>query len=261
MTPTNPPSRTAPCPCGSGRKYKNCCMDKARAAAREHALRRTPPAAAAEHPWQAGIFPLATRVDDQPGRRVSVLLITADGIVLEHDMLTDPLGRLDEVVDALEAALEKTEQALDVVPRRLEVRHREVAQALGARLARRGTEVVAARRLPGLDDAARSLAQHVLGVEVFPNIASAPTWKGWGLSPTQCRALFSAAARFRRAEPWERLDDDPISVWGPLGLWTAAVMGGGGEAGGLSGYTDPRDFEELYGPRVDTARAMETLHG
>ena len=33
-TPVNPPGRNEPCYCGSGRKYKQCCLDKDEAAAR-----------------------------------------------------------------------------------------------------------------------------------------------------------------------------------------------------------------------------------
>lgn len=258
---TNPPARNAPCPCGSGRKYKNCCLGGDRASGLARTLRPNPEEVAAAHPWQVGIIPLALRLDDQPGRRVSVALVTAGGLVLQHEMLFQPLGRIDEVADALQAVVEEAEQRTGVSPLRVEVRHAAVARRLGRRLAVRGVAVASARGLPELDDAARSLAQHLGGADALPIMASAPTWNGWGLSATQCRALFAAAARVRRAEPWKRLGDEPIDVWGDHGAWTAAVMGSGGQHFGLSVYTDARDFEELYAPGVDTEFALENMHG
>jgi hypothetical protein len=52
MTTAARPGRNEPCHCGSGRKYKHCCLDKDEAAARaEHAK------AAAEAPDEARAAP------------------------------------------------------------------------------------------------------------------------------------------------------------------------------------------------------------
>ncbi len=55
MSPTNEPhhpGRNAPCPCGSGRKYKHCCLEKDEAKAREAsaAATETPSASAGAAP-------------------------------------------------------------------------------------------------------------------------------------------------------------------------------------------------------------------
>lgn len=255
------PSRNAPCPCGSGRKYKNCCLPKDRAVAVEEALHGAPGEAAAGHPWQAGIFPLATSIGDRPDRRVSVVLVTANGLVLHSEVVAEPLGRIDDVVDTLVDALEGTERKLGPSPREVWVRHTAVARALGVRLATRDLRVHQDHRLRDLEDAALSLSHHMLDLDVLPIMASAPTWRGWGLSAAQCRALFAAAARFRRAAPWEWIDDDPLSVFSRHGAWTAAVMGCGGEEFGLSVYTDMRDYEELYGPRATADPSFEDMYG
>jgi Domain of unknown function (DUF6930)/SEC-C motif len=258
---TNDISRNAPCPCGSGRKYKNCCLPEDRAANLEQLRRASPVHEAAEHTWEAGIFPLPTAIGDQPGRRVSLVLVAAAGLVLYHDLLTDPLGRIDEVADALQSALERAEEQMGVPLRKVSVRHRDVSRALGIRMASCGVEVSHSPRLPGLEDAARSLCGHMLGLDTVPLTASAPTWRGWGLSGSQCRALFAAAARFRRAEPWKQVDDEPISVFGRHGSWTATVMGLAGQAFGLSVYTDPRDYEDLLTDTADLGELVQGMKG
>lgn len=56
MEPANPHNlgRNDPCHCGSGRKYKHCCLDKDEAAARAAAAQSTEaPAANAENPATA----------------------------------------------------------------------------------------------------------------------------------------------------------------------------------------------------------------
>ena len=51
--------RNAPCPCGSGRKYKKCCLEK------DLAERRTPPPQAATGPeWEEVENPQAQEFSD-----------------------------------------------------------------------------------------------------------------------------------------------------------------------------------------------------
>jgi len=254
-----PPSRNAPCPCGSGRKYKNCCMPRSRPRIGEAPLTGVPDLTG--RAWDLQIFPLPTSVDEEPGRRLSVVLVAAEGFVLHHDLLTDPLGRMEDVVDALDAAVAKAEQRAGVRPTVVRVRHAEVARSLSVRLAPRDVEVRRARRLPELEEAARGLVHGLVGMEVLPLLSSAPTWRGWGLSASQCRALFAAAARFYRARPWERLGEEPISVLRPTGLWTVSVMGSAGEEYGLSIYTHLRDFLELEEHLEDMGSFVENLEG
>ena len=55
-TPEKTPGRNDPCPCGSGRKYKQCCLAKDEAAAREARAKQaaeSKPEAAPEAPAPA----------------------------------------------------------------------------------------------------------------------------------------------------------------------------------------------------------------
>jgi SEC-C motif-containing protein len=131
-------SRDAPCPCGSGEKYKHCCLPVDRAAALSESMLPALAKVAAEHAWQVGVVPLPILFDDQPGRRVTAVLVTAGGNVIHHDLLTDPLGRIDEVVEVVESAIEAAGKRMGVRPLRIEVRHEAIARALGTRLAVQG---------------------------------------------------------------------------------------------------------------------------
>ena len=68
MTATSAPGRNDPCPCGSGRKYKQCCLDKQQSAAREARAKAEAeaPVAAADEPVAAGPTPRQARQAHQP---------------------------------------------------------------------------------------------------------------------------------------------------------------------------------------------------
>ena len=48
MTPPEAPGRNAPCPCGSGKKYKQCCLAKDEAAERAARAKEQPAQPAAK---------------------------------------------------------------------------------------------------------------------------------------------------------------------------------------------------------------------
>jgi hypothetical protein len=52
-TPVHDLGRNAPCHCGSGRKYKHCCLASDEAAARARAETEAPPEPAADQPAEA----------------------------------------------------------------------------------------------------------------------------------------------------------------------------------------------------------------
>jgi hypothetical protein len=66
-----PPGRNDPCHCGSGRKYKQCCLAKDEAAAREARARIAgePPAASAEAPQAPPGTVAARHATRQPWKR------------------------------------------------------------------------------------------------------------------------------------------------------------------------------------------------
>jgi hypothetical protein len=268
------PSRNAPCPCGSGLKYKACCLPRERqagppaeaGAGRPSSGRadRRVARAAAEHPWEAGIFPLTVRVGDHPDDRVGVAMVAAGGLILHSELVAGALGRPDEVVDAHEAALDAAAGRVGVEPDVVHVRGYELARLLAFRLAVRGVEVEERPRMPGLERAARALNRDRFHTDALPVAATAPTWRAWGLSAARCRALFAAAARFRRAAPWDWLEDaDGIRTFAPagLGLWAVSVMGAEGQEEGLVVYTDSRDFAAVAGADASSGEWMEGLHG
>lgn len=210
-------------------------------------------------PWEAAILPFPSSVGERPGSRFCVALVTAGGVVVHHEVLTDALGRIEDVADALDAALLQAERRAGTRPPSVHVRHRDVARALAVRQAHRGVEVRAVRRMPDLEAAARSLAQHLTGQDILPLTSSAPTWRGWGLSEAQARALFAAAARFYRAAPWARMDGI-LTGFVAGDVWTVAVMGGAVGERGLAIYTERSDHEAL-GHDEDVEAVLEDLEG
>lgn len=116
--------RNDPCPCGSGKKYKKCCMGKdaehARAAdtshesSDEHVGRRYPPARAAEieNAFKRGINHLDRNDFDQAARAFrSVLRLDS-----EHYKALTGLGRCLVELGMQAEARECFEKALEINP-------------------------------------------------------------------------------------------------------------------------------------------------
>ncbi len=66
------PGRNDKCPCGSGRKYKHCCLEKDETAAREARAKAAEEAAAAQ-PTEEEVghppYPVKGHATDQPWKR------------------------------------------------------------------------------------------------------------------------------------------------------------------------------------------------
>lgn len=238
-------SRNEPCPCGSGRKYKHCCLpaDRAKAAGARGADREALSEVSADD-WEAGVFPLSIEIRSTPTRRNTVAMVTGGGLVLNTDLSNEPLGGVDEVADALAAAVRGAREATGVAPGTVWVRYAEVAGPLSTALEPDGVEVRVDAELPGLLDAARSLNREMVGRDMVPLFESAPSWReGWGLSGEACAALFDAAAAFYRASPWERLGDGPLMAVIGDREWTASVMGSAGLGCGIALFSDDEDYD------------------
>ncbi len=242
-------SRNAPCPCGSGRKYKRCCLptDRAKAVESARTVGEAMQEAAASCDWEVGVFPLSVEIHAAPARRTTVAMVTADGLVLHVETSHAPLGTVEDVADALAGAVRETRDAVGVTPGVVRVRHAEVAAALADALVTAlgdGIEVRADGDLSGLLDAARSLNREMAGHDEVPLAESAPSWReGWGLPGSVCGALFDAAAAFYRAEPWARLGDGPLLAVVGDREWAAAVMGEAGLQRGLALLSDYEDYD------------------
>lgn len=241
--------RNDPCPCGSGRKYKRCCLKLERGAGgpvNEGAALR---AAAMATSWLMDVVPTPLALSDDPGACPGVLLIVADGLVLHSEILRRPSAEADELADEMARQFELVVERFEVRPGRVVVRDAELARFLGDRLTAVTGVAVEEGSLDDLHVAADSLREFLGGSgEGRPFGSATRTWKGWGLPEAQCTELFHAAARFFRAAPWRYLwDAEYLEVTGPSGRrWFAAVMGRGGYEYGLALHADRADLESLF---------------
>ncbi len=298
------PSRNDPCPCGSGKKYKHCCSDAD--AARERSLRlvqgngtRTGGdegslrvtadvlrAISRDDVWELDAVPVPLAINGEVPGRYCVVLLTANGFVLDAHMLAGPPSEPEEVAALLVGRLQHVVEQHRVqsgvtlpTPATLHIRHADVAEHV-ARLLGDGTRVSCVSVLADLDAAAHGMRQHMnLGPGMDDDepstsdrrpgitLLSYPSvWSAWGLPESALIALFEAAARFYEAQPWRRLDNEETlfiervhgtdesangdsangdsasgdEAAGPV--WTACVMGAGGEQYGLCLYTRDADF-------------------
>jgi hypothetical protein len=254
-----PPGRNDPCPCGSGRKYKQCCL--ARAEARDangadgaqrdrgspRALREQVRAAAAsESTWAADAIPLMIGVEQGDAPRPVGMLVTAGELIVQSEIRGRLRGEPADVAAALDRAVVAAARDVGVFPERLRVRHQEVATALAPLLAPRQIAVEAAA-VPELEEAARGLMEHVAGHATWPPVCRAETWSAWDLSLPLVARLFAAAAQFYRLAPWRDVANlqAPRAVLPSGRAWTCCVLGNGGEEFGLALYSDASDLFDV----------------
>jgi hypothetical protein len=254
-----PPGRNSPCPCGSGRKYKHCCLarDAARGAQQtprvlplpagsEKMQQQLRAAAAEERTWAADAIPLQVRIDKADAARPVGILVTAG----EHVVHTYVRGRLRgearDVAAVLEGAVVATAREVGVFPERLLVRHADVATALGSLLAPRPVAVEAAA-VPALEDAALDLMETIAGRASWPPVCRTDTWGGWDLPLPLVARLFAAAARFYQLAPWRDIANvqAPRAVLPSGRAWTCCVLGNGAEQFGLLLYSEPSDLFDV----------------
>lgn len=246
--------RNNPCPCGSGRKYKQCCLRLEReagtmgaAGAAGAALRA---AASGEKAWLMDVLPMPVAFDDDPDARPAALLVVAGGLVLHSEILRRPSAEADELADEMARQLEQVVERFEVRPQALIVRDAALVRSLGARLTL-DSIAVEEGSLDDLETAAFALREHLAGPgRSRPFASSTRTWGGWGLPGAECAKLFRAAAQFFRALPWRYLwDSEYLSVTAPSGQrWFAAVMGRGGQEFGLALYADRVELESIFKP-------------
>jgi hypothetical protein len=248
--------RNSPCPCGSGRKYKRCCLRRDADAARALHLIG---AEAGELPfgaqfpagdiWQADLVPIGATFDDDHGARPVVALVCGNGFVLNADILACGPSEPADVAAAIATAVEQARASSLDAPRVIEVRFDSVGRALAA-LVGRTLEVRVLPRLDGVDDAAFNLQKNVIGEDRDPRLrASCPaTWKGWMLGEDRVRRLFAASAAYHRAAPWKYASDDAtIAATVPGGgTWYLAILGSAGETYGVAAYAALADVQRLF---------------
>lgn len=281
---TMPPRRNDPCPCGSGRKYKTCCLqrDLEQEAERFLSVRSGRPpssevlfanpetaarlreSARRDRTWEAGAIPLPSTIEAEPEARIVVLMVATRDAVLAMNPLSKLSGEAATVAEAIRGILDEAIHLTGTTPQRLQVIHPDVAMALRPLLEGSGIEVEAQWDYDRLLEPARSMVEDLSGVDLWPPMSKPDTWAAWQLPDTQVAALFRAAAAFYRAAPWTVLSDSIPLAFEPSGesAWCGAIMGQGGEAFGLALYEEPSDLLGLYeGAAIgaDGAGAREAL--
>ncbi len=250
-------SRNAPCPCGSGRKYKDCCLQADRDRDRERARSTVRPsqdafrasgevleAARSEEGWEADVVPLPWVLDDDPDARPSLLAVLAGTYVVCSEVLNRPSGEEDEVAAVLFGAVEEAAKLLGRWPRELAVRHPEVAAHLDARLREQGCFVRGDLHLSDLDRMAVDMvyAADTRTERVSRLVISRPdTWGAWGLDAALVGRIFASARDFWRAAPWAAFFPfEVVEAKLPDGsAWYVAILGAAGDPPcGLAVYAD-----------------------
>ncbi len=236
--------RNAPCPCGSGKKYKHCCLELDRA---NRGLTIDGPvreAAARAAAWEADIVPFQARFEDDPAARPASVLVTAAGCVLFTEVLACPSAEIDDVAAELDRGISAAAAQAGAWPPAVKVRDGEVAAALARRIRDGGAPIpVQAAALPEVDEVAAAIHRQ-MGLEVAPFYATQPLlWAGWGHSKEWIAEVFRASAAYYRAAPWRHFDDfPPVFAAMPDGEpWFLSIMGSAGIEHGLAFYSDPDD--------------------
>lgn len=236
--------RNDPCPCGSGRKYKKCCLGRERDAPTPLFLPREVREAAAEaRVWQADLVPLPIGFEDDPTARPAALMVTADGFVIGNEVLSRPSAEWDDVARLIDLAVKAAADSVGALPQEVEVRHDDVADALVPLLERRGVTMVSSGHLGELERLSTDLILDLTGQLPPPYGAMPETWAGWGLPTDRVAEIFQAAAALWRAAPWRWIaGEQPVDIELADGReWTVSVLGRAGQEFGLVLYSDPDD--------------------
>jgi len=247
--------RNDPCPCGSGKKYKSCCMEADLPSGK---VIHFPGTAAAPAVWQAGFITVPLPVSGDVSALPAVLMVVeGDRLLFSEVRDRVPAGPAGEAQE-IERAVREASRVAAYAPDRVLVRDPAVA----AVLALPDLSVSAVDALPDLDFIAADLFAAVAGLPELLSPDSPDTWAGWGLSAAQVAALFRASAAFYRAAPWEVLTDEVvIDAELPGGRrWTACVLGSGGMEYGLALYEEAEDLLGML-TAPDPMAALAALRG
>lgn len=258
--------RNEPCPCGSGRKYKSCCLraDEERDRQSAHFGRANEPhwhdAARRAQSWQADVVPLPIGFRDDPDASPALAIVVAAGFIAHSEVLTRrPVGA-DARAAAVAEAVAAASRAVGVLPPRVLVRDDALARALREHLAGREIEVEVAP-LPELDEPLDEALERMGGSRSHAATATLGTWAESEAPPEEIARFHAAAAAYFSAEPWTTFGDDEAVV---LELedgstWTAVVMGGAGMEYGLALYADTDDFVRLLEGDAPAAEMLATM--
>lgn len=279
-----PPGRNTPCPCGSGRKYKSCCLygDLERKAEQHLAEQQgqvpssetlfadpevraqLKASARRDRTWEAAAIPLPSAIESDPECRPVVMMVGTRDAVLALDSLERLSGETEAVASAIHQVLEDAMRLTGTRPSFLNVAHVEVALALTPLLEGSGIQVEALGGLDRLHDPARAMVEDLSGVDLWPPMSRPESWAAWQLPDAEVAALFRAAADFYRGAPWTSFSDGiPLAFEPDDGsTWAGAVMGQAGQTYGLALYENPDDLFRFYGdePPAGDGDDLEVLN-
>jgi hypothetical protein len=243
-------SRNDPCPCGSGRKYKACCLradvarERVRAVVGDEVvdfMEQVQSMAAAESTWQADVTPMPM---EQRDREPAVLLIVAAGMILHVEVLPYRPATAEERAATVAQGFAAARRASSRSPERLLVRDAELAAALAGRPQLNGVAVRAAP-MPELDEVLKEFLEHESDAPA--RLTTPDTWRETGTPAAEVAEFHRAAAEFYRLAPWNKLElQVPLLLALPDGAeWAASIMGDAGVAYGLGLYSQPGDMIAL----------------
>jgi hypothetical protein len=264
-------SRNDPCPCGSGKKYKACCMarDQARAHARSVLGEETFDQAEAEwlaaarqaKEWAVEIAPAPGGEDPDTVR--SLVMVTAGEWVAHAQVLAHrPAGAAERARDML-AAVEAAGRALGTFPEQLLVPDRELQPVLASALAPRKITVEHGDS-EDLWNAMNAALAHMDPTPARGRMTVALTWRETEATARELSDFHEAAAEFYTAAPWAAsAQEESFLVDLPLDAdqeeiremfpdaptrreWAATLMGAGGTSFGVMLHSQPGDLIDFY---------------
>ena len=247
-----PPGRNHPCPCGSGRKYKNCCGKSRGEIAGSAPSPEFPPEvlerARKADAWEADLVAVPAAISGKERFRTVASLVVAGDVAVQSEVRLVTSAEAEDVAGGLESALAEAASMVGVWPATVVVRREAVADVLRPLLGPRGCTVKVAPVLRQLDPLAADLSFRFSGSDTWPAVGPPEAWAAWGLPESTVASLFRAYAAFYRAAPWRWFDDYPpvMAEWDDgTGPWTVSVMGAGMGEYGLAVYSEGEDLEDL----------------
>jgi len=178
--------------------------------------------------WSADVVTISSEVRTHTGQMMTAVMITGDGFVLDAPVEPAPSPEPEHVSDLLEQGLRRVAERVGNWPHGVVVRHGEVAEHLGPRLAYLGVKVHHSPILPDIEEATSSLRSY-MGGDRHPQMHFGPMhWRGWHRPDDWIADFFRAAARCHESEPWLMLPPDTIlEVKGTSGRsWYVLIEGG-----------------------------------
>ena len=256
------PGRNDPCPCGSGKKYKNCHQREDEAAPRAlrlihgsagaagrasgSALGLPPGAVVPTDAWEVDLVPFAAEIGDDPAARLTMLLVAAGEYVLAAEPIAHPPSEAIEVATLLARALGDACTATGVRPARVLVRLAVLVDELAELLAEESHPAHGARVEESYDlvlvDRALADFETRAGLPLaepgVPPMSHPNSWAAWGFAPDDLARFFAACAAFYKAEPWMLLDELDMIMVRPRegGAYETTVLGGHEEVPGIALY-------------------------